>query len=92
MTEGGEDAIYKAAVQCLELFELCLKAIDDPNNPSYEYIEDIRGGFNIWGAYIGAFAPAKLSLDARLMHHQDIKNMVMDMLHMIRENLSYGKT
>ena len=88
--DQDEHAIYEEATKCLDLFELYLKSTGVTSS-NHETVEELRGRFNLWAAYVGAFAQAKVSLDARLIEHRDIKDMVLELLLMIQKNLRYGK-
>ncbi|RSM04459.1 hypothetical protein CEP52_006828 [Fusarium oligoseptatum] len=55
--------------------------------PRRDIAEELRGRFNLWAAYAGAFAAPKASLDARLVAHSDIKDMVLELLVMVQRNI-----
>ena len=57
---------------------------------SEELSRDIRGlrnGFAFWIDYTGALAPVGASLDDRLHSHDDIQEMVVELLEMVEKNL-----
>jgi hypothetical protein len=59
--------------------------------PSDESLLDIRGlrnNFAFWIDYTGALADIGASLDDRLQGHDEIKEMVMELLEMVDRNLS----
>lgn len=82
---GASEAIYAAAKNCLTQFQHNLNA-----QHGDRATEELRGRFNLWAAYIGAFAAPRASLDARLANHPEIRDMVVELLHMIQENLEWG--
>ena len=46
----------------------------------YLAIEELRGRFTQWAAYIGGFAAPRASLDARLARHEDMRDMMLELL------------
>ncbi|KAK4443845.1 hypothetical protein QBC34DRAFT_198771 [Podospora aff. communis PSN243] len=78
--------IYDAAIVCSKHFERQLETIDSTGD-DYIAIEELWGRFNQWAAYIGAFAVPRASLDARLVRHSEIRDMVLELLFTIQENL-----
>ena len=83
------EPIYHASRMCSGLFDEC---IDEMHNSSESYliVEELRGRFRRWAAYVGAFAVPKASLDARLASHETIKEMVLDLIYMLQQNLRWG--
>lgn len=95
MQEGSvvyepSESIYDAAQLCSKDFERQLGAADGAVEDNYREIKELWGRFNDWAAYVGAFAVPRASLDARLAPHAKIKNMVLELLDMIQENLEWG--
>lgn len=85
-----KETICNAAMDCSDLFQQWLESLE-PASPEHEFAEELRGRFNLWAAYVGAFAAPKASLDARLVGHQDFKDMVIELLNMVKQNLKHGK-
>ncbi|KAI1317244.1 hypothetical protein F5Y16DRAFT_392874 [Xylariaceae sp. FL0255] len=83
--------IYDAAQLCTKHFQHHLETIDGAGN-DYIVIEELWGRFNQWAAYVGAFAVPRASLDARLAPHGDIREMVLELLYMIQDNLIWVKS
>jgi hypothetical protein len=81
--------IYDTAQLCSKHFEHLLETTDGTGE-DYLAIEELRGRFNQWAAYVGAFAVPRASLDARLNPHEDIRDMVLELLSMIQSNLKWG--
>lgn len=93
--------IYDVTDSCFDVFERLVSAADgdaslnqaflvlDSQSPD-ESPRDMRGfrnNFAFWIDYTGALAPTRASLDARLHGHDEIKEMVMELLEMIQRNL-----
>jgi hypothetical protein len=81
--------IYDAALLCSKHFERHLETTDKTGD-DYVAIEELWGRFSQWAAYIGAFAVPRASLDARLVRHGEIRDMVLELLFTIQENLVWG--
>lgn len=81
--------IYDTAQLCSKYFEHYLE-IADGTGEDYLKIAELRGRFNQWAAYVGAFAVPRASLDAQLTPHEDIRDMVLELLYMIQANLKWG--
>lgn len=81
--------IYEAASACSELFDQYL-ASSGTASAKHDMIEEFRGRFNLWAAYVGAFAAPRASLDARLEQHSDIRDVFHDLLVMIEDNIKQG--
>ena len=89
--DDGTQRIYDTAVICSNLFEQCVNSSIVPSPKSKDdFATELRGRFNLWAAYVGAFAAPKASLDARLVAHGDIRDMVVDLLVMIQANMRHG--
>ncbi|RSL71943.1 hypothetical protein CEP54_001049 [Fusarium duplospermum] len=58
---------------------------------SLALVGELRGEFKTWAAYIGTFAVPRASLDARLVSHSDIKDMVLDLLVVLEQNLKWAR-
>ncbi|KAE8447646.1 hypothetical protein EG329_010617 [Mollisiaceae sp. DMI_Dod_QoI] len=86
--ERDAQSIYDASLVCSTLFERYLDSSATPLND--DFAVELRGRFNLWAAYVGAFATPKASLDARLLAHRDIRDMIMELLVMIQANMSYA--
>lgn len=84
-----ESTIYNAATSCSDLFDQYLE-IFGPTVSNHDIAEDLQDQFNLWAAYVGAFASTTASLDARLMGQKDVKNMILELLIMIKNNLKHG--
>ncbi|KAI1478325.1 hypothetical protein F4774DRAFT_385510 [Daldinia eschscholtzii] len=87
--DKAKPTIYDAAKRCEKGFEDRFKAIEGKED-EYPMVEELWGGFNQWAAYVGAFALEKASLDARLFSHDDYREMVLELLFIIQENLQWA--
>ncbi len=83
------EPIYDAAQLCSAQFEHHLQTADSASE-DYLAVEELRGRFSQWAAYVGVFAVPRASLDARLAPHEDIRDMVLELLFMIQDNLDWG--
>lgn len=81
--------IYDAARLCSEHFADRLERADGARD-DYLAVEELWGTFKQWARYAGAFAMPRASLDARLSPYADIRDMVLELLDMLQENLSWG--
>ncbi len=89
--EESSGPIYDSVSFCQGLFQYHLTEVN--NHPGkYLAVEGLYGQFNQWIAYVGALAVPKASLDARLASHQNLKDMVLELLSMICANLKWGMT
>lgn len=89
--------IYEAAVGCLAIFDEHLRQSQDPEQTSKtdeeqlcSEVEELRTNFKQWAAYIGAFAVSRASLDARLALQAATRDMVLELLILIRFNMRWG--
>ena len=89
MAHESSQPIYAAARLCSKRFENHLQTTDGTKE-DYLAIEELRGRFNQWTAYVGAFALPRASLDARLSSNEEIRDMVLELLSMIQANLEWG--
>lgn len=87
----SSQSIYDAAQLCLKHFEHQLEAKVNSQEDNYLEIEELWRQFNQWATYLGVFVVPRASLDARLAPQKKIKNMMLELLDMIQDNLIYGK-
>ena len=97
--------IYDVSDACFDVLERLVSATDADSSPeqalvvfdsatSDESPRDIRGlrnSFAFWIDYTGALAPVGASLDDRLQGHDEIKEMVVELLEMVERNLRHCK-
>ena len=91
------EPIYYAAVSCLAIFDEYLRESKVPEQPSkrnaeqlHSEVEELRGQFKQWAAYIGAFAATRASLDARLTFQTTTREMLLELLALLRLNMRWG--
>jgi hypothetical protein len=46
--------------------------------------------FEVWASYLGVFARYDVSLDRRLEYSEEIRDLVMQLLSLMRRNLDFG--
>lgn len=86
----GDQSIYDAATSCSKLFIAYLEA-STVSDSRHDIVKELLSRFNLWAAYVGAFAPPKASLDARLAGHDDVRDMFLELLVMVQRNIIQGK-
>lgn len=99
--ENTETAIYGITEACLDILERLASELQLSSNlqqdeePSESVLSDtsppditgLRNSFAFWIDYTGALAPVGASLDDRLHGHDEIKEMVIELLEMVERNL-----
>ncbi|KAH8896420.1 hypothetical protein GQ53DRAFT_639935, partial [Thozetella sp. PMI_491] len=83
------EPVYTNALVCSTLFDEFL-GVKDRSSSDYLVAEELRGQFNQWAAYVGAFAAPRASLDARLGPYPSIRDMVVELLYAVRRNMQWG--
>ncbi|OCK87155.1 uncharacterized protein K441DRAFT_595416, partial [Cenococcum geophilum 1.58] len=78
--------INSQARQCQKLFVEYLKE----SRAYRKQVSDSQHRFLTWASFLGAFASVNVSLDARLRHAPDIKELMLAMLRVLRRNLERG--
>lgn len=83
-------SIYETALSCSEAF---VWVIDSAHSKTewLLFVEELRGRFSVWTAYAGIFASPRARLDTRLYHQPVIRDMVLELLDMIQNNLHWGE-
>ena len=88
-SQHGSEPIYQASRVCSQLFDdyiVELKSHDE----AHEVVEELRSRFKRWAAYVGALAVPRASLDFRLSLHDNLREMVLDLIYMLVQNLKWG--
>ncbi|RMJ18660.1 hypothetical protein CDV36_001592 [Fusarium kuroshium] len=88
--QSSSEPIYHASRACLALFDEYMTDMS-LSEQSLALVGELRGEFKTWAAYIGAFAVPRASLDARLVSHSDIRDMVLDLLMVLEQNLKWAR-
>jgi hypothetical protein len=84
-----DTTIASYAAACVRSFNQCLSS---DTLPSYEngWTEDQLARFNIWAANLGVFARGHASADHRLRDCDEIRNLILQLLEALCENLQYS--
>ncbi|RSM19380.1 hypothetical protein CDV31_001802 [Fusarium ambrosium] len=88
--QSSPEPIYHASRACLALFDEYMTDMS-LSEQSLALVGELRGEFKTWAAYIGSFAVPRASLDARLVSHSDIRDMVLDLLMVLEQNLTWAR-
>ncbi|KAK2746242.1 protein phosphatase [Colletotrichum kahawae] len=89
--------IYDEAKDCDSWFEKYSEALRERRdedvrvNFHVEVVQDLRERFWAWTRGIGVYAEPLISLDRRLARHPKIREMVLLLLKLIRDNLQEGR-
>lgn len=82
--------IYEAANACSALFEDALRQVETEQYV-HSLVQDLRTLFVRWTAYAGARPEASAPLDSRLALTQTTREMILDLLYMLRQNLEWAR-
>ncbi|PVH67866.1 hypothetical protein DL98DRAFT_600035 [Cadophora sp. DSE1049] len=88
VAEAKKREIFGLANICEDLFS----RYADPNIPLPEpkaRADLQQQRFELWASYLGVFAPYNVSLDRRLEYSEEIRNLVMQLLCLVRRNLDF---
>jgi hypothetical protein len=90
--DGEHNVIFRLACECDDYFEQYFE--DELNLTKHgvaarNLVEDYHRRFKSWAEYLGAFAKRKSSLDLRLRNRQDVREMVVQLLIVLRRNVAY---
>jgi len=88
MDQKPPATIFDVANLCSNLFT---KYLNHPVTIQNEVAGELRDRFRMWASYIGVFAEPGLSLDDRLIFHEDVKDQVLKLLYMVQRNVQSGK-
>ena len=78
---------FELGKECQDMFKAFVALPSDINFS----VTEQQARFNIWAANIGVFAEADASLDRRLQEDDEVRAMVVQLLHLICRNLRRGK-
>jgi hypothetical protein len=78
--------IYTLAVECKELFITSLRE-DRSHGP---HVSQYETRFMSWASNLGVYADKMSSLDRRLRHAPEVRDLVLLMLQVLKRNLDYG--
>jgi hypothetical protein len=80
--------IYDISLDCSNSFD---RVTEDHTAPSYAVVEALRQEFQQWTGNMGVFTRSHRSLDARLVHSESLRDLVIQLLQVAKRNLSRGK-
>ncbi|KHN96556.1 Protein kinase-like domain protein [Metarhizium album ARSEF 1941] len=81
-----DHSIYSQAENCKDQFDRYLEAPRVHGN----HVSKCYDRFLTWASFLGVFANDAVSLDRRLKHNPDIKELVLSMLRVLYKNLTWG--
>ncbi|KAI1459016.1 hypothetical protein F4805DRAFT_456097 [Annulohypoxylon moriforme] len=85
--DGGSE-IFSRALRCHKLFLKHGKKDDTAGSiPFTRVLRECHYRFNAWTSYLGVFAAEPASLDSRLKDATEVKDLVIDILESINDNL-----
>lgn len=84
----NDTEIYDISIDCDKSFDRIRK---DLTAPSHVVVEVLHQRFQQWISNMGVFARPHLSLDARLVYSESLRNLVVQLLQIAKTNLSRGK-
>lgn len=84
---ASSGSLYEHATACEAAFS---RITLDQTAPSYVVAETLRQRFEQWSSNMGVFAVPQFSLDARLAHSDSLRNMVLDLLELMKTGLDRG--
>ncbi|KAL7624378.1 hypothetical protein AAE478_005942 [Parahypoxylon ruwenzoriense] len=91
VVNDGEE-IFLLACQCHDYFK---DYLEDPSNfekygaAAQGLVEDYQRRFKSWAAYLGVFAERRASLDRGLRNREDVRDIVVLLLTMLRRNVAF---
>jgi hypothetical protein len=86
-----EEPIFHLAWDCDELIDKCLHQAQDEGSTVQTVLEQYRRSFDAWSRYLGVFAEEKTNLDRRLRRKIGIRNIVVRLLLILKQNLTQCK-
>lgn len=95
LQSAGNPSIYDAATVCKDLLEDLLDQCTQSSQRDDARYDEAKGlfrHFRAWASRLGAVAPPKTSLDARLVDRPGFVNRALDLLAMIQHNIHIGIT
>lgn len=97
-TSNSDSTVRQRASDCRQTFDNVIDSLlalswataSASSRKSMEVAESLQDQltrFDIWSANIGVFSADRSSLDYRVMYHQDIRDMLLQLLGMLHRNL-----
>jgi hypothetical protein len=78
------DAISRHTSTCREILQECILI---PRLAESEWAESRLADLNLWARGIGALAAGNSSLEKRLQNRKDIRDAVLNLLHVLQQQL-----
>ena len=96
MEMTDEKPIHLLADECMEIFDECLaRSVTSHQHPLsaqvLRTIKQYQHRFDGWCTFLGVFADENSALDYRLRQHVALKDMIIRLLDVLRQNLFLSK-
>ncbi|KAF3929712.1 hypothetical protein AA313_de0207455 [Arthrobotrys entomopaga] len=89
-SDGADERIYDLAEKCEHSFEELLLAYSRVSDKEYRIVLEHQQWFDRWAGFLGVFAIQQTSLDSRLRNVPDIRDLVVQLLGILKRNLQYA--
>lgn len=88
-----DEPIFHLAAEVEEMFLMKLGRFKElhPEANTLPLIEELKGRFMAWTAYLGVFAKQSVCLDRRLESHSDLQDLVLMLLDIMKTNMLQRK-
>ena len=90
-TIAGGQQILHLARSCDTLFSKCCEDVHILGDENFTKARLQHERFYLCTSYLGVFTEYKASLDKRLEHSSEIKNLVIQLLAILQVNLEFSK-
>jgi hypothetical protein len=85
-----EEPIFNLAWDCDELMDKCFHHTQDESNLRTS-LEQYKRSFDAWSKYLGVFAARDTNLDRRLIRKDGVRDIVIRLLLILKQNLVQRK-
>ncbi|KAF3291491.1 hypothetical protein TWF970_000704 [Orbilia oligospora] len=89
-SDEADQQIYDLAQDCERLFGELLSALSVTSDKQYRVVLEHQQRFESWASFLGVFAAYQTSLDSRLKTTPDIRDLVVQLLEVLKRNVLYG--
>ena len=89
--EETSQQIYDLSGKCNNLFGDVLSVLSR-SDKHYQIVLGHRKQFEFWTEALGVFARLQVSLDSRLKFRPDIRDMVIQLLEVLKRHIQYGES
>jgi len=90
--EDTNHQIYDLAENCEDLFEDLLLVLLRTSDKQYRIVQEHQQRFERWTGYLGVFAAPQASLDSRLKSDPDVRDLVTQLLEILKRNIQHGES